>query len=149
MHIYIARSQVQLRDVPPPDFSDYALGSYLITDPQLGIISCVGCHWGRCVFCSYGNRSRREGYQQKTVRQLADECQTLLERHGIRRINFLDENTNLSLVLRAMRELNARGHRTEFSVRTRFEKILLSREFTCFRNLTVQKVRSVGLQRGI
>jgi radical SAM superfamily enzyme YgiQ (UPF0313 family) len=94
------------------------------------MITCVGCSWGRCVFCSYGNRSHRDAaYEQATPEQVARACETLIERHGVRRINFVDENTNLRLVLAAMRILNARGERIRFSTRNRLEPRLLDRAF--------------------
>ena len=123
------RRGVHFRDLPTPDFSDLPLTRYVSSYVELGITTCVGCFWGRCTFCSYGNRSfKSKGYQQASAEQIARDCETLVKRHGITRINFVDENTNLRLVLQAMRKLNARGIRIEFSTRNRLESILLRRE---------------------
>lgn len=118
------RSTLHIQQVPPPDFSDLPAHEYLQDESHLSLITCVGCYWGRCTFCSYGNRSRREGYQQKTAKQIAAECEHLVTRYGIPRINFIDENTNLRLVLHAMRLLNRQGIHIRFSVRNRLEKVL-------------------------
>ncbi|MFC4075893.1 B12-binding domain-containing radical SAM protein [Salinithrix halophila] len=124
------RSRFHLMDAPPPDFSDLPYQNYLMEEVNLSIITCVGCYWGRCAFCSYGNRSRQEkNYQQKTPVQIADECQWLVDTYGEKRINFVDENTNLRVVLRAMRILNERGYQISFSTRNRFEEILLDKDF--------------------
>jgi anaerobic magnesium-protoporphyrin IX monomethyl ester cyclase len=120
------RSALRLRDAPVADFHGLPLGRYLSAETELAMITCVGCSWGRCVFCSYGNRSHRDSsYEQATPEQLAGACESLIERHGIRRINFVDENTNLRLVLAAMRVLNERGERIRFSTRNRLEPRLL------------------------
>lgn len=123
------RRGVHFRDLPTPDFSDLPLTRYVSSYVELGITTCMGCFWGRCTFCSYGNRSfKNKSYQQASAEQIARDCETLVKRHGITRINFVDENTNLRLVLQAMRKLNARGIRIEFSTRNRLESILLRRE---------------------
>lgn len=118
------------KNLPAPDFTGLDLYGYLSADVQLGIITCVGCYWGRCTFCSYGNRSYLgKKYEQGTPTQIANICQTLLEKHGIQRINFVDENTNLKLVVQAMRMLNERGFTMRFSTRNRLEKILKNKAF--------------------
>lgn len=124
------RSTVHIQNVPPPDFSDLPFDKYLSEEVNLSLITCIGCYWGRCAFCSYGNRSRKQqNYQQKTARQIADECQYLLDKHQVKRINFIDENTNLRLVVHAMRILNQRGYRMQFSTRNRMEECLLDLSF--------------------
>jgi radical SAM superfamily enzyme YgiQ (UPF0313 family) len=123
-------SKLHIKDLPPPDFDGLPLGGYLSNGFQLALTTCVGCFWGRCAFCSYGNRSRMEkSYQQKTARQIANECQVLIDNYQVRRINFVDENTNLKLVLHAMRMLNEAGYQVEFSTRNRLEDSLLDIEF--------------------
>ncbi len=123
------RRSIPFRELPTPDFSDLPLGRYVSSYVELGITTCVGCFWGRCSFCAYGNRSFKDkSYQQASAAQIARDCETLVERHGITRINFVDENTNLRLVLQAMRLLNARGLKINFSTRNRLEPILLRKE---------------------
>ncbi|MDA2157690.1 B12-binding domain-containing radical SAM protein [Bacillus cereus group sp. Bc253] len=124
------KSNYHIKDALPPDFSDLPYKNYLDEEVHMSIITCVGCYWGRCAFCSYGNRSRQEkNYQQKTPKQIAYECEYLIKNYGATRINFIDENTNLRLVLNAMRILNDNGYRISFSTRNRLEDILLKKEF--------------------
>ncbi|WP_437761781.1 radical SAM protein [Sorangium sp. So ce281] len=111
--------------LPPPDFSDLPWRRYLMDSIQMPLITCVGCFWARCAFCSYGNRSRKLGYQQKAPEQIAAECEHIVETYGVRRINLVDEMTNLPVAIKAMRRLARRGIHIEFSVRCRFEKQLL------------------------
>lgn len=61
-------SNLHISSKPIPDFDGLPVRGYMSQGIQLGVISCVGCSWGRCTFCSYGNRSRsNRSYQQKRV----------------------------------------------------------------------------------
>ncbi|TCP55938.1 radical SAM superfamily enzyme YgiQ (UPF0313 family) [Tumebacillus sp. BK434] len=132
------RSTVGIQQVPTPDFAGLNVKGYLHEEFHFGLTTCVGCYYGRCVFCSYGNRSRREGsYQQKTARQLARECRELIETYGVTRINFVDENTNLRLVKHAMRLLREQGYTLQFTTRNRLEECLLDEAF-------VQELKELG-----
>ncbi len=118
-----------IHDNPPPDFEGLPFHRYWADEPQLPVISCIGCYWGRCVFCSYGNRSLNGGYQQLTPAQLADHCAAGLDATGARWVMFVDENCNLRLVLKAVRLLAARGYTFQWSSRNRLERELASLEF--------------------
>ncbi len=125
----VCRSSLHIREVPPPDFQGLPIHQYMDSETQLAIITCVGCYWGRCAFCSYGNRSLKDGYQQKSAVQIADECEHLIAEYGVSRINFVDENTNLRLVVQAVRLLERRGLRIRFSTRNRLEATLRDKAF--------------------
>ncbi|WP_405986854.1 B12-binding domain-containing radical SAM protein [Streptomyces sp. NBC_00872] len=122
--------RMTFRDTGPPDFAGLPLRSYVAEDFQLAIVSCVGCYWGRCVFCSYGNRSLPKGaYQQGTPKQIADAVEATVVRHGVDFVAVVDENTNLRLIAQAMREVRRRGLRVTFSTRNRLESVLLDEDF--------------------
>ncbi|MFI1582518.1 B12-binding domain-containing radical SAM protein [Embleya sp. NPDC020630] len=122
--------RLRFRDLGPPDFADLPIHAYLSETTQLAIVSCVGCYWGRCAFCSYGNRSlARGGYQQGTPAQLADAVESVVRDTGAELVAIADENTNLRLIARAMRLARARGVRVRFDVRARLEPGLLAPEF--------------------
>ncbi|MGY3312997.1 anaerobic magnesium-protoporphyrin IX monomethyl ester cyclase [Peribacillus simplex] len=127
-----SKSAYRITDALPPDFSDLPYKNYLDEEVHMSLITCVGCYWGRCTFCSYGNRSRKEkSYQQKTARQVANECEDIINNYGVNRINFIDENTNLRLVVNAVKILKSRGYEIKFSTRNRLEDVLLDAGF-CF-----------------
>lgn len=117
-------SDWKLADNPPPNFDGLAFEDYFVVDPQLPVVSCVGCYWGRCTFCSYGNRSMSEGYQQLHYRQLADNVCDGLSRTGARRVTFVDENSNINLLLKAMEQVKQRGFQVHWSTRNRMESCL-------------------------
>ncbi|MFE3973471.1 MULTISPECIES: B12-binding domain-containing radical SAM protein [unclassified Peribacillus] len=125
-----SKSAYRITDALPPDFSDLPYKNYLDEEVHMSLITCVGCYWGRCTFCSYGNRSRKEkSYQQKTARQVANECEDIINNYGVNRINFIDENTNLRLVVNAVKILKSRGYEIKFSTRNRLEDVLLDAGF--------------------
>jgi hypothetical protein len=126
----VARREVALDDLPPPDFDGLPIRGYLSEEAHLAMITCVGCYWGKCVFCAYGNRNPAgRGYQQMSPARIAATCEALTEKHQVDRINFVDENTPVPNVVRAMRILNARGRSIRFSTRNRLDPFLLNPEF--------------------
>lgn len=93
------------------------------------MVATVGCYWGRCVFCSYGNRSLRVGYQQMRPEALVEACLSGLKATGANWIVFVDENANLRLLLTAMRRMAERGCRVEWASRNRLERELADPAF--------------------
>lgn len=118
-----------IRDNPPPVFEGLPVDRYLTEEVQLPVVATVGCYWGRCVFCSYGNRTLEVGYQQLGPEALADVCVAGLRDTGARFIVFVDENANLRLILSAMRCLAARGQRVHWASRNRLERDLADPAF--------------------
>ena len=126
----ILYSQIKLDNLPPPDFDDLPINGYLNEEIQIPLITCIGCYWGSCAFCSYGNRSKFEkNYQQYSVNKLADICKFVVNKYKITRINFVDENCNLTLITRAMKLFNSKNNKIKFSVRNRMEAQLTNKNF--------------------
>ncbi|MER6913588.1 radical SAM protein [Streptomyces sp. NPDC000594] len=122
--------RLRFRDLGPPDFGDLPIHGYLSETTQLAVVSCVGCYWGRCAFCAYGNRSLDPGaYQQGTAEQIAEAVEGVVRATGVELLAIADENTNLRLVARAMRLARDRGVRVRFDVRGRLERSLTDPEF--------------------
>ncbi|MEV5976692.1 radical SAM protein [Streptomyces sp. NPDC052114] len=121
---------LHFKDTGAPDYDGLKVHSYLNDTVVLSMVSCVGCYWGRCVFCSYGNRSLGRGaYQQGSPRQLADTVRRIVESTGIDFVTVVDENTNLRLLARTMRLVRESGLRVRFNTRNRLEPILLDPAF--------------------
>jgi anaerobic magnesium-protoporphyrin IX monomethyl ester cyclase len=119
-----------LQQQPTPRFDRNTLSGYFSQDVQFPLITCLGCYWGRCTFCSYGKRYHETGaYQEMTEDRLAWHCIELVRQYGATRVNFVDENTNVKLVVRAMRIVQQRGFTLNFSVRNRLDAALLNLEF--------------------
>ncbi|MCF3122559.1 radical SAM protein [Streptomyces arenae] len=121
---------LRFKDLGAPDYGGLKVRSYLNDTVVLSMVSCVGCFWGRCIFCSYGNRSLERGaYQQASPRQLADTVRRIVESTGIDFVTVVDENTNLRLLARAMRLVRESGLHVRFNTRNRLEPILLDPAF--------------------
>ncbi|WP_020672501.1 B12-binding domain-containing radical SAM protein [Amycolatopsis nigrescens] len=131
---------------PAPVFDGLPFMSYLSPAPQLPLISCVGCYWGRCTFCSYGNRSRGGAYQQLTQHQLAAHVEAALERTGAGFVAFVDENCNLRLILGAVELVRARGNDFTWSTRNRLEPLLTDRRFVQRMHAAGCRLMSVGYE---
>lgn len=116
--------------LPLPAFDNLPIRAYMNEEFQVPLITCFGCYWGRCCFCSYGNQSLEENsYRQMSAERVADHVQSLIEKYGASRFNFVDENCNLKLISRAVSILNDRGFRIEFSTRNRLERSLTNLNF--------------------
>ena len=123
---------VPINDLSAPDYSDYDLDEYIVSQRQASLITCYGCYWGRCAFCSYGNRYHAtSSYQELTPSRLADHCEKLMQRDKVYYFVFADENNNLKQIAKACRLLQSRGYKFQFNTRNRLEKCLLNIDF-CF-----------------
>ncbi|MER5432464.1 radical SAM protein [Streptomyces sp. NPDC002588] len=121
---------LHFRDLGAPDYDGLKVRSYLNDIVVVSVVSCVGCYWGRCVFCSYGNRSLERGsYQQASPEQLASTIQSIVQTTGIDFVTVVDENTNLRLLVQAMRLVRDSGLRVRFNTRNRLEPVLLDPGF--------------------
>lgn len=138
-----------LRDDPPPVFDGLPVDRYLTEQVQLPVVATVGCYWGRCVFCSYGNRTPLVGYQQLRPDALADVCESGLAATGARFIVFVDENANLRLLLAAMRRLAERGQQVHWASRNRLERDLADPAFCRELAAAGCRLMSVGYETNV
>jgi hypothetical protein len=121
---------LHFKDLGAPDYDGLKVRSYLTEIAAVSVVSCVGCYWGRCIFCSYGNRSLERGaYQQASPGQLADAICETVRSTGIEFVTIVDENTNLRLLVKAMRLVRGRGLDVHFNTRNRLEPVLLDPNF--------------------
>lgn len=111
---------LHFKDLGAPDYGGLKVQSYLTARSAVSVVSCVGCYWGRCTFCSYGNRSLEHGaYQQVFSWQLADAICETVRSTGIRFVTIADENTNLRLLVKAMRLVRRRGLNVHFNAESK------------------------------
>jgi anaerobic magnesium-protoporphyrin IX monomethyl ester cyclase len=121
---------LHFKDLGAPDYDGLKVRSYLTEIAAVSVVSCIGCYWGRCIFCSYGNRSLERGaYQQASPAQLADAICETVRSTGIEFVTIVDENTNLRLLVKAMRLVRGRGLDVHFNTRNRLEPVLLDPNF--------------------
>ncbi|MCB9060155.1 MAG: radical SAM protein [Halobacteriovoraceae bacterium] len=118
----------KLDSLPPPSYEGLEIFKYLSEKTQLGITTCFGCSWGKCDFCSYGNRKYSDGYDQYSQKKLAEICLNIYFQTGISRINFVDENTNIKLVHSAATKIRS-TFPISYSVRGRLDNDLLDEDY--------------------
>ncbi len=112
-----------VRELPPPDFTDLDLDAYLIPSRIIPYSVSRGCYWGKCVFCQnrYGeNRMRR--YQTVPVEKAIDEMSLLSERHGTDHFNFSNDVLDTPYLARFCKAVMESGKKFIWNTDLRAEK---------------------------
>lgn len=122
-----------LDQLPYPNFDDFPLQDYLAPEPVLPIITCRGCYWGKCTFCSH---TRPYGAVVRTRRpeDIVDEMAHQIERTGARRFLFVDEAISPKMLRHLSQEILARGLEVQFGaegvrVEKAFDEALLRQAY--------------------
>ncbi|GGZ39511.1 hypothetical protein GCM10010387_37200 [Streptomyces inusitatus] len=122
-----------LNEQPAPDFGPFDFRDYSNQAHQFPYRLTVGCFWGKCTFCSYGNRYRdARAFQQIDPETAARQLVGLSAGLGITDVAVADENTGLRHLLRVMEAVRARGASLTFRIRARLEPELADPAF-CLR----------------
>ncbi len=87
-----------LDDLPHPDFGDFlcelrARAPELEAEMELPIEMSRGCWWGdrsKCIFCALN--ASVGCYRYKSPQRILEEAEDLVDRYGIRRLRFVDNN---------------------------------------------------------
>jgi len=104
---------ISMRDLFPPDFSEFHPGEYLNPRPVISTIFSRGCAWRRCRFCAH-NKSFA-GYRKQAVERFVSEMEEAAERFGARHVYLADqyiEAEDLEAIAREIlrRRLDVRWH---------------------------------------
>jgi radical SAM superfamily enzyme YgiQ (UPF0313 family) len=113
----------KIADVPPPDFDGLPLDRYLAPELVLPLAMARGCYFGKCAFCNVGY-GEAEVFSQLRGDALLDQMLTLTERHGSRRIFFVDEAMPPRLMRAISPRLTELGVPLRWGGCMRFERIL-------------------------
>jgi anaerobic magnesium-protoporphyrin IX monomethyl ester cyclase len=89
------------------DFSDLALGGYLVPEPVLPVLLSRGCRWRACAFCAH-NFSFGD-YRQKDAGAFADELATYGQRYGARNFYLADQYVGPQALAALSDAIRARG----------------------------------------
>jgi len=123
--------KVNLRGLSVPDWRGLPLQAYLNPEFHLGLTSCFGCWWGRCIFCSYGNQSLSPDtpYQEKSREQLKNEMRHIVKEYNPRQINITDEESNLPILVEVFESLKHEGIQMIWNARYRLGKRLTKPDY--------------------
>jgi ribosomal peptide maturation radical SAM protein 1 len=110
-----ADGQVAMADVPPPDYTEYfeRFGASAVAGvlaPVLLYQASRGCWWGertQCLFCARDPSARP--FRVQTAARMAADLRGLAARHGVRRLEIVDDNLDAEVVSGALEELKAEG----------------------------------------
>ncbi|MCK1794882.1 hypothetical protein MTQ01_02345 [Streptomyces sp. XM4193] len=115
----------RINDQQAPEFRQFDLLRYANEAWQFPYRLTLGCYWGKCSFCSYGNRYHDDrAFQQLAPGRAADQLVAIAGELGITDVAVADENTGLRHLVRVMEEVELRGVDLTFRVRARLEPIL-------------------------
>lgn len=113
-----------------PDFTGLSLDDYSNQAHQFPYRLTLGCFWGRCTFCSYGNRYlAARAFQQIAPDRAAEHLLALAADLQVTDVAVCDENTGLRHLMRIMRAAKARGADLTYRVRARLEPELADLDF--------------------
>ncbi|MBX9396768.1 hypothetical protein K4749_25065 [Streptomyces sp. TRM72054] len=114
-----------LSEQPMPDFGQFDFSLYTNMAHQFPYRLTVGCYWGKCTFCSYGNRYRdARAFQQIAPEVAAEHLVALAERLEMTDVAVTDENTGLRHLLRVTEAVRRHGASLTFRIRARLEREL-------------------------
>ncbi|MBW2989604.1 B12-binding domain-containing radical SAM protein [Candidatus Woesearchaeota archaeon] len=81
---------IDINEMPPPDFSGFDLDGYFCPARVLTTLASRGCAWKRCSFCAdYDSRAMQ--YRPKKIDKLIEELRFLKEKYKARFFCFADE----------------------------------------------------------
>ncbi len=102
-----------LNQLPHPNFDDFSLEDYLAPEPVLPIITCRGCYWGKCAFCSH-TRPYGSVVRVRQPEQIVDEIAHQFNCYGVRRFLFVDEAISPKMLRRLSEKILERGLNIQF-----------------------------------
>jgi hypothetical protein len=102
-----------LNQLPYPNFDDFPLTQYIVPEPVLPIITCRGCYWGKCTFCSH-TRPYGPVVRMRRPEQVVNEITHQINRYGARRFLFVDEAISPKMLRHLSEEILARGLEIQF-----------------------------------
>jgi anaerobic magnesium-protoporphyrin IX monomethyl ester cyclase len=112
--------QVQMDDVPTPDFSHLPLQRYFSPQLVLPLLSTRGCYWDKCAFCYHG-MVYQSRYRMRKPELIADDVAALNSRYKARHFAFNDEAIP-PLLFRRLPDVIPPG-RYAFTALYKFEKV--------------------------
>jgi hypothetical protein len=117
------KSPEKIGALPTPDFDGLPLERYLAPRRALPLLTARGCYFGKCAFCNVGY-GEAEVFSQLKPEPLLDQMLRLTERHGSRRVFFVDEAMPPRLIRDVAPELERLGTPLRWGGCMRFEKVI-------------------------
>ena len=82
-------NNIDLNELPVPDFEDYLNYSYLSPKRILPYFITKKCYWGKCNFCDH-DRTYDNNFRIKSRDQIYHELRTYVDKYDVKIIDFID-----------------------------------------------------------
>jgi anaerobic magnesium-protoporphyrin IX monomethyl ester cyclase len=114
---------LDLRETPPPDYSDLDLDRYLAPSRVILYSPTRGCYWDKCSFCYYGlSESATAKYREIPPERAASDLARLSQRYGTRNFYLSCDVLSPSYAVRFAEALVERGLRIRWSSDLKIDK---------------------------
>ncbi len=81
----------ELNALDPPDYEALPLQRYLERPVRLPLMTCRGCYWGKCTYCSHHWTLGSGRLRIRDPEKLFEDIRTFSEKYGVRSLYFTDE----------------------------------------------------------
>lgn len=112
---------ISMNEVPTPIYEKKYLHRYFSPRLVLPLLTCRGCYWNRCSFCSHG-AIYRNCYRIRDPKLVADDIETYIKEYGVRHISFYDEAISSAILKRLSQEILNRNLDVIWGNYARFDK---------------------------
>lgn len=87
-------SDIDIRQLPDPDYTSLPLDAYLAPEPTLPIRTATKCYWGKCNFCRITSNIQFQSKSIITGRTLFEKIKRTMARHDARHFVMADDATS-------------------------------------------------------
>jgi radical SAM superfamily enzyme YgiQ (UPF0313 family) len=116
-----SESGLPLKDLPYAEY-DVTLMARL-ADPEIGIVQARGCYWGKCAYCDFIELYKGSPpYRIRSPKQVVDEMEYQLRRHGVSRFSLITEALPASFAAKMSNLIIDRGMNIQWSSFAMVEK---------------------------
>ena len=112
---------ISMNELPTPVYEKKYIPRYFSPRPILPLLTCRGCYWNRCSFCSHG-AIYRNCYRTRNPKLVADDIETYIKEYGAKHISFNDEAISAPMLKKVSQEIIDRKLDIVWSNYARFDK---------------------------
>jgi radical SAM superfamily enzyme YgiQ (UPF0313 family) len=83
-----------MNSLATPDYGGLPLDEYLERPVRLPLMTCRGCYWGRCTYCSHHWTLGSGRMRTRSPEKLIEDIRTFQTKYGARSLYFTDESVH-------------------------------------------------------
>ncbi len=112
-------SPMELKDLPPPNYSNFPLEAYYTPEVIFNIQTSRNCYWKKCAFCTHHFGSK---YGVKSVEQVIGEIKYLQKNFDAKYFHFVDEAISPAYLKKLSEKIIEENLEMNFYIYGRLEK---------------------------